>query len=47
MNKAELKEQLQENLLTYFNGAFTEWTYNEGMMDDMCNIIIKTIDEHD
>jgi hypothetical protein len=44
MNKRELKEQLQENLLTYFDGL---GEYHEFILDGMCEVIIKTIDEHE
>ena len=50
MNKAELKEQLQDNLLTYFLDS-TTYTglvdFNELTLDGMCEVIIKTIDEHE
>ena len=42
MNKAELKEQLQDNLLTYFDDRLEPW-----ILDKMCQVIIKTIDEHE
>ena len=44
MNKAELKEQLQDNLLAYFDGLHED---NELVLDGMCRIVIKTIDEHE
>ena len=42
MNKSELKEQLQENLLAYFDGYPP---VQERILDGMCDIVIKTIDE--
>ena len=42
MNKRELKEQLQDNLLTYFDDRLEPW-----ILDKMCQVIIKTIDEHE
>lgn len=42
MNKQELKEQLQENLLAYFDGYPP---VQERILDGMCDIVIKTIDE--
>ena len=45
MNKAELKEQLQDNLLTYFDGL--EDFCHEFILNDVCKIVIKTIDEHE
>ena len=49
MNKAELKEQLQDNLLTYFDGlrTFELEEAPELVLDEMCKIIIKTVDEHE
>ena len=44
MNKAELKEQLQDNLLAYFDGLHED---SELVLDGMCRIVIKTIDEHE
>ena len=51
MNKRELKEQLQDNLLTYFLDSTTYTGYQFGLdeltLDGMCRIVIKTIDEHE
>jgi len=46
MNKMELSEQLQENLLTYFD-VITLGTQSQHTkaMDDMCEIIIQTINK--
>ena len=51
MNKRELKEQLQDNLLTYFLDS-TSYSgcvdaLDELTLDGMCEVIIKTIDEHE
>ena len=48
MNRADLKEQIQENLLTYFD-AITLGTHAQHTeaMDGMCDIVIKTINEHE
>jgi|TARA_B110000093_G_C12781247_1_gene330609 hypothetical protein len=45
---AELKEQLQDNLLTYFDAITlgTQAQHTEAM-DGMCDIVIKTINEHE
>ena len=47
MNKLELKEQLQENLLAYFDGCLPSSDDEDFslMLDGMCDIVIKTIDE--
>jgi hypothetical protein len=46
--KQDLKEQLQENLLTYFDAITlgTQAQHTEAM-DGMCDIVIKTINEHE
>ena len=43
----DLKEQMQENLLTYFDAITlgTQAQHTEAM-DGMCDIVIKTINEH-
>jgi|TARA_R110000822_G_scaffold170688_1_gene310554 hypothetical protein len=47
--KQDLKEQMQENLLTYFDAI----TLGAGIvdkaeaLDGMCDIVIKTINEHE
>ena len=45
MNKAELKEQLQENVLAYFDRL--PFISQEQLLDGLCEVIIKTIDEHE
>ena len=48
MNRADLKEQMQENLLTYFDAiALGTQAQHTEAMDGMCDIVIKTINEHD
>jgi hypothetical protein len=48
MNKSELKEQLQENLLAYFDTiALGTQAHHTKAMDGMCDIVIKTINEHE
>jgi hypothetical protein len=46
MNKSELKEQLQENLLAYFDGYLPSSDDEDFslMLDGMCEIVVKTID---
>jgi|TARA_R110002126_G_scaffold184930_1_gene333334 hypothetical protein len=44
MNKQELKEQLQENLLAYFDGYPP---IQEHILDGMCEVVINTIDDID
>ena len=50
-NKRELKEQLQDNLLTYFLDSTSYSGFVDALdeltLDGMCEVIIKTIDEHE
>ena len=43
--KRELKEQMQENLLAYFDGL--EDFYHDFILDGMCDVVTKTINEHE
>jgi hypothetical protein len=46
--KQDLKEQMQENLLTYFDAiSWTGIVDKAEAMDGMCDIVIKTINEHE
>jgi hypothetical protein len=48
MNRADLKEQMQENLLTYFDAiALGTQAQHTEAMDGMCDIVIKTINGHE
>lgn len=44
MSKMELKEQLQENLLAYFDGIIPITSKHDDVMNGMCDIIIKTVE---
>lgn len=37
----DISEQLQENILTYFDG----YELPDNVLDDLCNIVHKTISE--
>ena len=55
MNKRELKEQMQENLLQIFEdimiadetGDLYSNSVRDRVLDHMCDVIIRTIDEHE
>ena len=42
----DLKEQMQENLLTYFDSIAWMGPQHTQAMYGMCDVIIKTINEH-
>ena len=45
MKLEELREQIQEDLLTYFDGVLLNGVFHEQAMDGMCDIIVNNFNQ--
>ena len=43
----ELREQIQEDLLTYFDGVLLNGVFHEQAMDGMCDIIVNNFNRYE
>jgi len=43
----ELRERVQEDLLTYFDGVLLNGVFHEQAMDGMCEIIVNNFNKYE